>query len=73
MPKIIRPNGISDGEPSTFCPKCGENRIERTPGSTQDFDEDGWFERVRWTCQTPKCKHVFYDKVCLTGPSIVIR
>lgn len=63
MLKHQRINGDYDNNFSTYCPKCGHYEVEYKVESSTDFDENGWFRRVMYTCNAQKCKHTWIEKV----------
>jgi hypothetical protein len=64
--KHQRTNGDIETGFSTYCPKCGFYVIEKEVGSEADFDDNGWYNVVKYSCTDSKCKNTWTEKVYIT-------
>ena len=64
-PRILNERGEEIEDYSTYCPVCGTTDIEKGAMGGQDFDENGWFQIVPFTCNAPKCRHKWHNRVML--------
>lgn len=60
--RIIRADGDTQSSFSGSCPKCCDPRIEKQQVGGHDFDENGWFYRFEFTCQSPGCGHKWSER-----------
>lgn len=63
MPKIIRENGESSTEVSTFCPECCGPIADKVVNRSSVFDENGWYFAVNLTCGNKKCGRKWTEKI----------
>lgn len=67
----------SDGSTSTssikYCQKCGSTNLDKDENLVADFDENGWFYRIHYTCKKPSCQHKFSERLMAQQNGLTLK
>ncbi len=73
MHKVINSFGDISSNYSEYCPSCGSADIEQDKNPSMDFNEQGWFYSVQFSCngvvKSKKCNHKWVEKVVVSSRS----